>query len=204
MYLFRLIYYSKNATANPEDPNVLAELKEILEKAKRHNMSNGITGALLFNQVYFAQVLEGDRKAVTETFCRIVSDPRHSDHVILEARAIKRRRFADWSMCFVGQPVAEEVHRRYCCSNEFKPMKMTAGSLLGFMEELIDKNPGAVRTNRPGADTGNGAAPKRVFGERALNREKIKPSHPAPQAKRPPAQHAEHSPAKSGPEPAHN
>lgn len=151
MYLFRLIYYSKNAIIGSDDPNFRADLKDILEKAKKNNVPVGVTGALLFNQTYFAQVLEGDRKAVTETFCRIAKDPRHSDMVILEARPIQRRRFADWSMCFVGQPIAEDVYRRYCISNEFLPMKMSADSLLGFMEELIDSAPQAVRTIKPKA-----------------------------------------------------
>jgi len=175
MYLFRLIYYSKNSAVNPDDTHLRADLKSILETAKRNNMANGVTGALLFNQEYFAQVLEGDRKAVSETFCRIIKDPRHSEHVILDARAISQRRFADWSMCFVGQPVAEDVQRRYCISNEFLPMKMTAERLLGFMEELIDIAPAAVRTNRPSSD-GNGAS-KRVFGERVLNRNKNRQSN---------------------------
>lgn len=159
MYLFRLIYYSRNAIVGSEDPHFRADLKDILEKAKHNNMANGVTGALLFNQTYFAQVLEGDRKAVTDTFCRIARDPRHTDLVILEARPITQRRFADWSLCFVGQPVAEEVHRRYCVSNEFLPMKMSAESLLGFMDELIDTAPGAVRTNRPKTHIGKLARP---------------------------------------------
>lgn len=149
MYLFRLIYYSKNAITDSGDPHFRSDLKDILEKAKKNNMAVGVTGALLFNQTYFAQVLEGDRKAVTETFCRIARDPRHSDLVILEARPITQRCFADWSLCFVGHPVAEDVHRRYCISNEFLPMKMSAESLLGFMVELIESVPQAVRTNRP-------------------------------------------------------
>ena len=179
MYLFRLIYYSKNSAVNLDDLHLRADLKDILETAKRNNMASGVTGALLFNQVYFAQVLEGDRKSVTETFCRIIKDPRHSDHVILNASTISQRRFADWSMCFVGQPVAEDVHRRYCISNEFLPMKMTAESLLGFMEELINITPAAVRTNRPSAD-GNTAS-KRVFGERVLSRHKIRQPGVQPQ-----------------------
>lgn len=157
MYLFRLIYYSKNAITASGDPNQRAELKNILASAQKRNVASGITGALLFNQTYFAQVLEGDRKAVTETFCRIAQDPRHSDHVILEARPISSRRFADWSMCFVGQPVAEEVHRRYCISNQFLPMKMSADSLLGFMGELIEKAPQAIHTNQPRKNNGKAA-----------------------------------------------
>jgi hypothetical protein len=112
MHLFRLICYSKMAAIDRGDPHLRADLKGILEWFKRHNMANGVTGALLLNQSYFAQVLEGDRKAVTESFAGILQDLRHTDHVILDSRAIPSRRFADWSMCFVGQPVSEEVYRR--------------------------------------------------------------------------------------------
>ena len=148
MYLFRLIYYSRNAIPDSEAPQ-RAELKGIIEACRRNNPPLGVTGALLFNQTYFAQVLEGDRKAVTETFCRIANDPRHTDLVILEARPIERRRFADWSMGFVSSAAAEEVHRRYCISSQFNPAKMTADSLLGFMEELSEASPQTVRQLTP-------------------------------------------------------
>ena len=148
MYLFRLIYYSRNAIPDSEAPQ-RAELKGIIEACRRNNPPLGVTGALLFNQTYFAQVLEGDRKAVTETFCRIANDPRHTDLVILEARPIERRRFADWSMAFVSSAAAEEVHRRYCISSQFNPAKMTADSLLGFMEELSEASPQTVRQLTP-------------------------------------------------------
>ncbi|MEM8744928.1 MAG: BLUF domain-containing protein [Pseudomonadota bacterium] len=183
MYLFRLTYYSRISAVDPDSPDLRGELKRILNSAKQNNMSNGVTGALLFNQTYFAQILEGDRKAVTDTFCRIAQDPRHTDLVILDASAISKRRFADWSMCFVGQPVSEEVHRRYCVSNEFLPAKMTAESLLEFVEEVIDATPNAVRTNRPDAD--DGAAPKRVFGERVLNRHKYRQEQAQAKAEQP-------------------
>ncbi|MDH3579614.1 MAG: BLUF domain-containing protein [Hyphomicrobiales bacterium] len=154
MYLFRLIYYSKNAIIDSDHPNQRAELKQIMAKAQQHNPALGVTGALLFNQIYFAQVLEGDRKAVTDVFCKIAKDPRHTDLVILEARPISKRRFADWSMRFVGQPAAEEVHRRYCTSNELLPMKMSADSLLGFMGELIEMPPPAARADGPRKSNG--------------------------------------------------
>lgn len=148
MYLSRLIYYSRNAI--PETGNPLrAELKGILDACQRNNPPMGVSGALLFNETYFAQVLEGDRKAITETFCRISADPRHSDLVILEACPIDRRRFAAWSMGFVGEPVAEEVHRRYCISNQFNPAKMTADALLGFMVELTEAVPQMVHSDKP-------------------------------------------------------
>jgi hypothetical protein len=57
---------------------------------------------------------------------------------------------------------------------EFLPAKMTADSLLGFMEELIAASPSAVRTNRSGEDADKPNWPHKVFGERVLNREKYR------------------------------
>ncbi len=148
MYLSRLIYYSRNAIPESEKP-LRAELKSILDACQRNNPPLGVSGALLFNDSIFAQVLEGDRKAITDTFCRISADPRHSDLIILEARPITQRRFAAWSMGFVGTPVAEEVHRRYCVSNQFNPAKMSADSLLGFMGELTESAPQMMHTDKP-------------------------------------------------------
>lgn len=148
MYLFRLIYYSRNAIPETGKPQ-RAELKSILDACKRNNPPLGVTGALMFNQTHFAQVLEGDRQAVTQTFCRIANDPRHADIVIHDARPIDARRFADWSMGFVGAPQGHELYRRYCTSSDFNPAKMTAKSLLGFMTELAESAPDIVRSDRP-------------------------------------------------------
>ena len=137
----------RNAIVENEKP-LGAELKDIMAACQRNNPPFGVSGALLYNETFFAQVLEGDRKAVTQTFCRISADSRHSDLVILEARPIDQRRFAAWSMGFVGAPVAEEVHRRYCTSNQFNPAKMTADSLLGFMVELTENVPQMAQSDK--------------------------------------------------------
>jgi len=104
--------------------------------------------------------------------------------VILEARAISERRFADWSMCFAGQPISEEVYRRYCITDEFMPMKMTADSMLSFMGALIDATPNAVRMNRPDVESTGSNPTRKIFGERVLNREKYRdaPAPATPQA----------------------
>ena len=62
MYLFRLSYYSRNAIKDLGRP-VAAEVKQIMNISNLNNPAAGITGGLVFNDHYFAQVLEGDRKA---------------------------------------------------------------------------------------------------------------------------------------------
>ena len=56
--IHRLLYCSRNTmTGSLEDQQ--REITQILEKSRTNNSANGITGALLFNSGFFAQVLEG-------------------------------------------------------------------------------------------------------------------------------------------------
>ncbi|GJM01691.1 MAG: hypothetical protein DHS20C08_01920 [Rhodomicrobium sp.] len=139
MYLFRLIYYSVN-TVQELEGSLQQELKSILLASQRNNPPLGVSGALVFNYNYFAQVLEGDRKAVTEVFCKLTKDPRHSDIVILEASPIDTRMFEKWNMGFAGSAVCETTLRQFGTSVNFHPEKMSAGSLLGFMRAVIDNS----------------------------------------------------------------
>jgi len=137
MYLSRMIYYSKNAIPAGQQ-SAYTEIKQILNKSVENNKLANVSGALLFNQNYFAQVLEGDRKAITETFCRISRDERHSDVVLLEAKPVNERIFLDWSMAFAGHSdVADELYRRFSTHSKFEPSKMSADALLGFICELV-------------------------------------------------------------------
>ena len=102
-----------------------------------------MSGALLFSDRYFGQILEGDRKAVTETFCRISRNPRHSDIVMLRALPIGQRTFVDWSMAFAGQSeVIESLYDKYSTFNQFNPAQMTAESLERFIEEPVASDAG--------------------------------------------------------------
>ena len=145
MYLFRLTYYSLS-TIQAQEGSLQQELKTILLASQRNNPPLGVSGALTFNYDYFAQVLEGDRKAVTQTFCKIAKDPRHSDIVILEATPISERMFESWNMAFVGGSVSESQLRRYCTSSQFHPEKMTAPSLLSFMRDVINTSQNSLKS----------------------------------------------------------
>ncbi|MCG7755463.1 MAG: BLUF domain-containing protein [Nitrosomonas sp.] len=61
-----------------------------------------MTGALMFNREYFAQVFEGVHDQIQETFERIQCDPRHDDVVVLDFEPVDARRFSRWSMGYIG------------------------------------------------------------------------------------------------------
>lgn len=100
--LYRLVYASKNLLQGTQ-AETATEIQQILEASQRNNTKVGVTGALMFNDGAFAQVLEGPRRGVEETFERIQRDSRHGDVTVLQCGPAESRGFANWSMAFVGQ-----------------------------------------------------------------------------------------------------
>jgi hypothetical protein len=88
-----LIYSSKLDTP---DPSGIVE--SILDAAQRNNPALGLTGALVFDERHFVQLLEGSRASVSEMFLRISQDARHGDVHLISVGEDAMRRFATWSM----------------------------------------------------------------------------------------------------------
>ena len=95
--LLRLIYGSENHLRGP-DPEIVAELDQIMACSRRNNEAAGITGALLFTGATFTQVLEGPRAEVELTFERISQDIRHGGVMLIDLHPCQERAFASWSM----------------------------------------------------------------------------------------------------------
>jgi hypothetical protein len=98
--LSRLVYYSRNLLSRRQI-SADGQLRDILRVCRTNNAGFGITGALLFDPHYFAQVLEGERSRVSHLFCRICRDARHEAVTIVEAKSIAERKFSSWSMGLV-------------------------------------------------------------------------------------------------------
>lgn len=137
MHLCRLIYSSK---ARPDLG--FADLRDIMEKSEKNNPGDGLTGMLCFGNSMFLQILEGDRGAVSRTYNRILSDPRHVEAEIIECTEVSKRLFSDWSMKAVqlsGAQLTEKVKLltlRHSSAPQFSPVAMTAEQCLALMCEL--------------------------------------------------------------------
>ncbi len=136
MNLCRLIYSSyANASLTYQD------LKEILTKSQKNNQGDGITGLLCYGDSMFLQILEGDRRMVSQTYHRISLDDRHHTPVLIECVPVEERCFEFWSMRTIKliDLEAEKLRNlivKFSGTTTFKPDLMTPSQCLKFMQAL--------------------------------------------------------------------
>jgi hypothetical protein len=92
MGLFRAIYASQ--------PFGFEEgiLNQILASARRCNVRNDVTGALICRSDIYLQWLEGPEEQVKNTLQRISRDDRHTEMKVQIADNVSERMFGDWAM----------------------------------------------------------------------------------------------------------
>ncbi|TPG46566.1 BLUF domain-containing protein [Sphingomonas glacialis] len=124
------IVYRSVPVFNGSISSYLGEVDSILATARRRNPAANVTGAMLFKEDWFVQLLEGDEGDVQTTFDRIATDPRHEDVELLVNRTVPARQFPDWSMGFVGD--APAVRKRFAES------PLAAPGLVLREDEIVD------------------------------------------------------------------
>jgi hypothetical protein len=97
MALYEIIYTSLASRDMPPE-----ELAQLLDKARAHNASQGITGMMIYHRREFMQLLEGEQAVVQALYNRIASDPRHQQLRKIWDGPVRERGFADWGMAFVA------------------------------------------------------------------------------------------------------
>jgi hypothetical protein len=135
--LHRLVYYSRNLI--PGDAKAIAsEIDGILTVSRRNNQKVGITGALIFNAGAFAQVLEGPRSAIEQTFERIQRDERHSDVMVLAFAQAAKHDFPSWSMAFVGRATADRnLFSHIAALTAFDEKRLEGDRIHSILRELV-------------------------------------------------------------------
>jgi len=73
-------------------------LAGILAVARRNNVRDGITGALICREDIYLQLLEGGQTEVKAAFDRIIRDDRHTDIKLLWTGETETRLFPHWAM----------------------------------------------------------------------------------------------------------
>jgi hypothetical protein len=94
---YQIIYSSVSSTPMQQD-----DLEDILENAQSNNAAEGITGALVYVDGHFMQILEGERSAVGPLMGRIAKDLRHESVVLLLEGDVEVASFPDWTMAYVS------------------------------------------------------------------------------------------------------
>ncbi|MFC7053516.1 BLUF domain-containing protein [Hansschlegelia quercus] len=144
MPLHRIVFYSSNETKLTSS-SMRDFVRDVLDNCARLEAISGLTGALLFNERFFLQVMEGDKVAISEQMWKISQDERHSLMVILAAGAIPRRAFLTWTVGYAGRsPELDKLYLSYGPAPKFDPTRMTAASAVDLVQDFIKAEHGQM------------------------------------------------------------
>jgi len=141
--LTRLVYHSENhlgargAVASGSKVAMIDDLNTILAASQRNNEKAGVTGALLFDTVWFIQILEGEREAVSAVLRRIMGDERHDELTVMDCRPAEARLFGNWWMGFAmlrGDNGA--LFARHGIGARLDPRSMSGDQAVGLAKDL--------------------------------------------------------------------
>ena len=94
---YQIIYSSEASTPMQTD-----DLEELLGHSRRSNGAKGITGARVYAEGIFMQILEGDRTKLQDLMAKIRKDVRHETVIVLRECEIPSKVFGNWKMAYVG------------------------------------------------------------------------------------------------------
>ena len=98
------IMYSSQAT----EPMTVADLEKILTDARAGNQARNVTGALVYVDGVFFQILEGDEAVLRNLMANIASDSRHRSVKVFYEAQVDARAFESWSMAYLA-PTAQDM-----------------------------------------------------------------------------------------------
>ena len=136
MIIVRLTYYSRNLLDRLGGP-IREGINDILIESVANNRCDDVTGALIYDERWFAQTLEGPEPAVSATFERILRDPRHGEVKLIRMQPVQARRFGAWWMaCIAHGEDNAELFRQHCESEPFEPPLMRADRVGDLIEAV--------------------------------------------------------------------
>ncbi|MDP3874221.1 MAG: BLUF domain-containing protein [Methyloversatilis sp.] len=97
MMTFQIVY-SSQATGLM----TAAELEQILVDARAGNEARNVTGALVFVDGVFLQILEGEEGVVRSLMANIARDTRHDTVTVFHEAEVEAPTFGTWRMAYVS------------------------------------------------------------------------------------------------------
>lgn len=88
-------------TSTATDPFADNDLFRLLSRSRVANEQTNISGALIYRNGVFVQMLEGNEQDVEQLREKIYSDPRHTGVLTLIRGYAESRVFGEWTMHFI-------------------------------------------------------------------------------------------------------
>nr|WP_272909739.1 BLUF domain-containing protein [Acinetobacter nectaris] len=117
--------------------NLLDEIHDILEVAKKFNKKHNITGVLYYSEGRFFQYIEGLERVIEDLFDHIAVDPRHHYVHYFGTNLIYERRFSGWSMKYVQKNSRVELFFKNRGEKTLMSLGLNESNLPDFLDELV-------------------------------------------------------------------
>ncbi|MEM6382747.1 MAG: BLUF domain-containing protein [Pseudomonadota bacterium] len=135
MPLYALTYISRAPEVRGENRRLF--LHELVKQANRNNTKTGVAGCLIHVDDFFIQLLEGPRGPLSETYNRIVSDPRHHDINLVQVGPVMTRQFVSPLLAtFDIDSRTNPVFLKYKVRPEFCPYQIAPHALADLIEQI--------------------------------------------------------------------
>lgn len=140
--LVNLTYIGKNSKENSG-----IFLARTFEKAKRNNENSNITSALVINDDYFIQNLEGSRYDINEFLARVINERPHLALQVIDVGELDSRRWKGFLIKYLTLNAQndENMLKSLSVGVDFNPYLMSQTQIahfitLVFEENVFDKN----------------------------------------------------------------
>jgi hypothetical protein len=128
--MHHIIYLSRASRPMSDD-----ELANLLRQAREANAQKNITGALVYGDGQFMQIIEGDEATLAMLYAKLLQDERHGQVFKFADKPIAQRSFADWSMAY--RPVSVEQFTQLAGYVTPEELSLQAPSLSATDEMLL-------------------------------------------------------------------
>ena len=145
MPLNRLLYAS-DACIRDSDVPALIRVHEMAHASAKRNAAAHLTGALVFVDDQFIQVLEGEPRVIEDTFERICCDLRHTNVRLIDLVSVSERIFPEWGMKFLSQTQETSIALRDDLQHIHVLVGVNASVAVEQMRKCIDTQRSAEQT----------------------------------------------------------
>ena len=90
------------------EPMTAVALEKILADARTGNAARNVTGALIYVDGVFFQILEGDKAVVHELMANITRDSRQQSVTVFHEAQVEARAVESWRMAYLS-PTPEQM-----------------------------------------------------------------------------------------------
>ena len=130
-----LTYIGKNS-----DSNNGIELARLLEEWRRNNEKSGVTSALVVNDNYFIQNIEGPRFIINEILVKLINEYSYLVPQLSEIEEVEERRWDGFLLKYLTSSAEDEEYtlKSFSAGADFNPYLMKSTQITSFLKVIFE------------------------------------------------------------------